>query len=622
ESNVLMQLSETNNAQKVLEVNPLMENTSLNADVELLKSKFFIAKALQRLPLEVGYFFKGNILTNEYYTHSPFLVDDLVVLDEAVRGLQITVDMGEDGNGRLHYFLDGGEYSVGYTVGVPVATPHFRCVIRPRKGERVKPPEVDGTLYIIINHPKALVARFRGQLLAGIQDQNAKTVFITCRDNNQYLARDVAQAMADAFIEYDLERKSESAQSIVRFIQSQKDTVFAQLKDSEIRLQRFRKDNRVSDMEQLLPLMIERSNEYENRILELEIEDNLLDQIERSTNTDPDKMDVYELVPLLVGTSYEETLSSLIDKLEDLLNERREALMDVKPNNMAAQEIEKQINIQKKLIMASIGTLRKRLAGKRADYEGRIAEFEGRFVTLPEKQMAYSRIQRLFNINEKYYIDLLEKDIEYRISKAGYVPDNRVLEEAPLPTSPVSPNRNMVMVMYILTGLILGMLIVLVRYILHDNITSLNDIAKQSNASIGILGMVPKYKKEIPVSQLLIDKNPKSLIAESFRSVRTNLQFVDNSEGPKVIAITSTISGEGKTFVAINLAGIISFGGKRVIVLDLDMRKPKIHLGFGVENVKGMSTLLIGKDTIEDCVQRSTLKGLDFITAGPIPPNP
>ncbi|HMW98307.1 MAG TPA: Wzz/FepE/Etk N-terminal domain-containing protein, partial [Flavobacteriales bacterium] len=350
ESNVLMQLSETNNAQKVLEVNPLMENTSLNADVELLKSKFFIAKALQRLPLEVGYFFKGNILTNEYYTHSPFLVDDLVVLDEAVRGLQITVDMGEDGNGRLHYFLDGGEYSVGYTVGVPVATPHFRCVIRPRKGERVKPPEVDGTLYIIINHPKALVARFRGQLLAGIQDQNAKTVFITCRDNNQYLARDVAQAMADAFIEYDLERKSESAQSIVRFIQSQKDTVFAQLKDSEIRLQRFRKDNRVSDMEQLLPLMIERSNEYENRILELEIEDNLLDQIERSTNTDPDKMDVYELVPLLVGTSYEETLSSLIDKLEDLLNERREALMDVKPNNMAAQEIEKQINLQKKLI--------------------------------------------------------------------------------------------------------------------------------------------------------------------------------------------------------------------------------------------------------------------------------
>jgi capsular exopolysaccharide synthesis family protein len=134
--------------------------------------------------------------------------------------------------------------------------------------------------------------------------------------------------------------------------------------------------------------------------------------------------------------------------------------------------------------------------------------------------------------------------------------------------------------------------------------------------------MVPKYKKEVPVSQLLVDKNPKSLIAESFRSVRTNLQFVDNTPGPKIIAVTSTISGEGKTFVAINLAGIISFSGKKVIVLDLDMRKPKIHLGFGVENTRGMSTLLIAKDTLEECIQKSTLEDLHFITAGPIPPNP
>ncbi|MBK7946788.1 MAG: CpsD/CapB family tyrosine-protein kinase [Flavobacteriales bacterium] len=118
--------------------------------------------------------------------------------------------------------------------------------------------------------------------------------------------------------------------------------------------------------------------------------------------------------------------------------------------------------------------------------------------------------------------------------------------------------------------------------------------------------MVPKYKYEIPVSELPIDKNPKSLIAEAFRTVRTNMQFVDNTAGPKVVAITSTISGEGKTFVAMNLAGIISFSGKRVIILDLDMRKPKIHLGFDVDNIRGMSTVLIGKDTLTDCIRHSS----------------
>jgi capsular exopolysaccharide synthesis family protein len=157
---------------------------------------------------------------------------------------------------------------------------------------------------------------------------------------------------------------------------------------------------------------------------------------------------------------------------------------------------------------------------------------------------------------------------------------------------------------------------------MHNNITSLHEISKLSHASIGILGMTPKYKNEIPVSQMIVDKNPKSLIAEAFRTIRTNLQFVASENEAKVLAITSTVSGEGKTFVAINLGGIISFSNKRVIILDLDMRKPKIHLGFNVENNHGMSTLLIGKDKPDDCITKSSLANLDFITAGPIPPNP
>jgi tyrosine-protein kinase Etk/Wzc len=111
-------------------------------------------------------------------------------------------------------------------------------------------------------------------------------------------------------------------------------------------------------------------------------------------------------------------------------------------------------------------------------------------------------------------------------------------------------------------------------------------------------------------------------MAEAFRAIRTNLQFINHTPGPKVVAITSTISGEGKTFVALNMAGIIAFSGKKVVVCDLDMRKPKIHRGFDVENSDGMSTLLIGKSTIDKAIRHSKLENLDYITAGPIPPNP
>ena len=134
--------------------------------------------------------------------------------------------------------------------------------------------------------------------------------------------------------------------------------------------------------------------------------------------------------------------------------------------------------------------------------------------------------------------------------------------------------------------------------------------------------MIPFVNKEMKVSQLVVDKSPKSMLTESFRAIRTNLQFIENNKKSKIIAVSSTISGEGKTFLAINLAGIIAFTGKKVVVIDLDMRKPKIHLGFNGKNNLGMSEILSKKNTIKECINHSSLKGLDFITAGTLPPNP
>lgn len=622
ESKAIIQLSQHNNARKVLDVSDIAEDKTIQADVELLRSKFFIGLALDRLPLEVSYYYKGQILTNEFYIETPYHIEDIVLADTLIRDKLIYCTASSAGKVKISYVMDERPYSEVFDVKGRIVTPHFSCRLVPEEGSGFMQPDPDGSHYFVINNKMTLVARYSKQLTVQVLDPNAKTVVIDCKDHNPALAKDLPQAMALAFIDYDVERNRASAESILRFIEVQKDTVFEELRDSELKLQAFKRDNRVPDLDNLTPVYLERRDQYENDILNLRIEEALLDEIEAATNNAPDKVDVYNLIPLLVGTGYEETLSNLIKELQVLIKERDRALFEATTQNEEIKGLELRINIQKKLILDSINIMRKRFNERRLDYEARIADFEQRFLSLPEKELAFARIQRLFNINEKYYTQLLEKDIEYRISNAGFVPENRILESAVISRTPIAPDRNVVRLSYLLTGIIISFLIVLIRYILHDNITSLIDVARQSNASIGILGMVPKYKREVPVSQLLVDRNPKSLIAESFRSVRTNLQFVDNTPGPKIIAVTSTISGEGKTFVAINLAGIISFSGKKVIVLDLDMRKPKIHLGFGVENMRGMSTLLINKDELDDCIQRSTLENLFFITAGPIPPNP
>jgi capsular exopolysaccharide synthesis family protein len=159
-----------------------------------------------------------------------------------------------------------------------------------------------------------------------------------------------------------------------------------------------------------------------------------------------------------------------------------------------------------------------------------------------------------------------------------------------------------------------------ISYLSYDKILAIDHITRYCN--VAVLGTVAKYDSDIPVSQLVVDKKPKSLIAESFRNIRTNLDFISNEPGSKIIAVTSTISGEGKTFVSINLGGILAYAGKKVIIIDADMRKPKIHLGFNVSNDNGLSNLLIARTTLEESINHSTLDNLHFITAGPIPPNP
>ena len=158
---------------------------------------------------------------------------------------------------------------------------------------------------------------------------------------------------------------------------------------------------------------------------------------------------------------------------------------------------------------------------------------------------------RFFSINEKYYTLLLEKKTEFSISKAGFVSQTIVLEKGMANASPISPNKQNIMLVSVLSTLLIGLLIIIIRYLMHNDINSLNEITKQMRAGVNILGIVPSYDKEIPVSQLVVDKNPKSLIAESFRTLRNNLQYISNTEGTKIIALTSTVSGEGKTFVAI-----------------------------------------------------------------------
>lgn len=628
ESSTVLQVNTSNNANKVLNVQNIYElddqQNELASAVELLRSQVFLKRVLQKLPLEVSYFAEGTFKINEHYKNSPYAVTEVVKSPE-IYDRRIDIRFDDDGTqGELSYKNGSQSVAQRFKLGQAVDMPFASFVVTgdiPGIKRMLSGDGRNTNYYFVVNDIESLTESYFPRLNVQLINDAAKTVRISFRDNSARKTSDLVSAIAQEFIEYDVERRSEGAKNVLDFIDEQLESVYGRLKNSESDIDNFKKDHQIKDDEEEMKFYMERFGSIENQLTQVELEDRVLTEIEIKLNN-PKGVNVSSLLSLLAGSEYQNNISAQLNTLYQLISQRDDALSRVKEDNDIIKSYNAQIEVQKKLLIESVKSIHEGVVSKKESLTEKINEYRTKMGSKPGDEAEYSGLQRLYSINEKFYTLLLEKKTEYQISKAGYTPQHVVLEKARTPFAPISPNRQLAFITSLLVAAVVCLALIIVRYIMHDTISSLNEISKLTNASISALGIIPRYRRDIPVSQLLVDKNPKSLIAEAFRSLRTNLQFIDNSEGPKVMAVTSTISGEGKTFVAINLAGIIAFSGKKVVILDLDMRKPKIHLGFGVQNLNGMSTILIGKNNIADCIQHSSLENLDFITAGPIPPNP
>ncbi len=621
ESSLVLQIQSKNTAQKVLKVEDIYdEQNDLAAAIELIKSKFLLKRALETLPLQIGYFNEGNLLDFELYRSNPFTVK-AQLSDSSVMGRKFYIE-----------FLSGSQFELKtenqsfgkHRIGEDIALPFGTIKILVNDYERIKGyiNNAKNRPYFVFNNVEVLAKNYIKRLSVLLLNPNANTIKIAFQSSNPRKARDIVTALANEFTKYDIEERSKSSRNVLGFIDKQLDKYYNKLKVSENKLQQFQKQNKISGSSEFSAMYMDKLNRLENQVIDLDLQINVLKEIQTKAKEAKQEVEVFDLLSILAGTEYESTINGLITNLQRLLDKKQQLQNEVTPDSEVLRTLNLQIDAQRDLIIESLHSLLNKLENQRAEVARKIKEFEQKFYDIPAKELEYARLERMFSIDEKFFTLLLEKRTEYSISEAGFVPQHTILEQAEVPSVPIKPNKRLIFITFIVGSLVLGIGFIIVKYLFHNEITSVADITENGKAKIGILGVVPKYKKEIPVSQLIIDKNPKSVISEAFRTIRANLQFISNEPGAKVMAITSTVSGEGKTFVAINIAGIIAYSDKKVIILDLDMRKPKIHLGFGAENDKGMSTLLIEKENLSACIKHSSLKGLDFITAGPIPPNP
>jgi len=607
----------------VLQIKDYSIKTDLPSKIELLQSAVFLDTVFSKLPLDVSYYQIGNVLNFEMYKTSPFEIEYRNQINE-VNNIPVYFSFTDEKNVNINTNVNNIERTFRIQTEKWVRLPIIDSVIVHVKNYDKIRKDMKGVneypYYVIFSRKENLVRQYFSSLEIYVANEAAGTVEIFCYERNASKASNIVNTLVEEFKKYDIAKQSESADNTLKFVDNQLKIFYDKLYDSEVELQNFKTANKLND-DTPLPDFGNRINDLEKQLNEIQLQESSLKIIEQAI-TENENMDIYKLVSLLSGVQKETTLESFLTELRRLMSKKQEILYSRTKNSNLISVIDYQIDVQRKLIFETLKANLSDIYSKKNEIENRIISYEDeiRRSALSFDRIEFIRLQILNNINQGYYNKLVEIKSQLSISNAGITSENRLLEAAATPSVPFFPSQRIVVLSALIGWLIVSLALVVIRYLFHNEITSMAEIFK--HISVPMLGIVPNYKDTIPISQLLVDKKPKSIIAESLRSIRSNLEFLSTSDGPKVLAITSTISGEGKTFVALNLAGIIAFSEKKVIILDLDMRKPKIHVGFGVPNDKGMSTILINRNSIEECVFKSSLNNLDFITAGPVPPNP
>lgn len=595
----------------------------LPSKIELLRSNTFLSRVLFKLPLDISYYQIGNVLNYEMYRTSPFELEYKNPINE-LYNVPVYFSFLDEKNVTLTVNLNNKESVYRLKTGVWERLPIIDSLkINIKNIQKIRDDMLginENPYYIIIHRKDNLVREYSANIEISAENEAAGTIKVLFYERNPEKASDICNTISEEFKAYDIEKQAESSNNTIRFIDGQLKNMYDKLYDSEVALQNFKTKNRLDD-ESPLPDFGSRINDLESEYNRLEIQEATLETIQDAVDAKQD-IDVYKLVSLLAGTKSEGLLNTMLLELRQLMSKREKLLYSKTESSAEVAQLDYETEIQRRLLIEGVLSIKKNLNDQKAEIQKRIENYEDEIKrsALNFDKIEFVRLSKLNEISQSYYNRLVTIKSELTISNAGITSENTVLEASSTPAAPYFPSRRLVALSALLGWIIVSLALIVIRYLFYNEITSLNEIIKY--LEVPVLGIVPNCKDVIPISQLIVDKKPKSIIAESLRSIRSNLEFLSVKEGPKVLAITSTISGEGKTFVALNLAGIIAFSEKKVLIIDLDMRKPKIHVGFGVPNDKGMSTILINRNTIDDCIFKSSLNNLDFITAGPIPPNP
>jgi len=580
--------------------------TNLSNEIEILKSKPVLQRVARDLNLQIYYYNKGNVKTSLVYPDPPFFLEALSIADSG-SGFNCMITLL--GNGK--FLLDESKTRLEFGKPFKVGSNICRITMNPAYNEN----SFVNTKFSTGWQPfKYAAENLAGGLSVAQINEQSTILTLAFEGENATLGNDVLNTLMSVYDSLIVEDKSRINANTLNFINTQLFLLNDTLKGAQGGLRNYMVENQVFDLDAQSKNYLDNLKDVRRDKDEQEVRLNIVNWL---LTYIADKKNAYELVPTDLGIQ-ETALVPMVTDYNRLQLEREATLRTTPETNSLIAGMEVSLDKIRKQIYQALLNVKESYKITGSELESHEQELQSGIRSMPGKSIQLLNRQRQQRILEELYSLLLQKKLETQIASASTISNSKVVEPAEGAGREISPDRKKIYTLYILLGLLIPCGVIALIEILRDKVTGRGDIEK--NTSAPILGEIghSNYK-----NTLVVTKNSRRFISEQFRIIRTNLQYVIGKKERPVILITSSFSGEGKSFVSTNIGAVMALADRKTVIMEFDIRKPKIVSGLELRRKMGITNYLIGSAKFEELVVK--VEGVDnlyVIPCGPIPPNP
>lgn len=569
-----------------------------------------IKGAIEKLNNPFSFYRLKDLRRIDIYPHRPLQIEVLAYQGDVYERGVFEVEDDE-----LSYTTENGNVqSLGLSLNTTISVPGLSFRILSAKKE-------DYTYQFVHNDPPRMVRGLAGAIDMDEVEEGMPIMRLSFKHHNEAYTKDFLLGLLEAYQEYDLRQKQQSSDLTIQFIREQTELYAGLLKASARELELFKQQNQLMNISESATEITAKVRDIEQQKNALEIEKAFIDLLEANIGS---SLEPINYLSVGLDGSSDNVLLSLLERYNTLIGQRKELLLKYSPNAPSVRNMDEQLLRIRTQIQENIRLQRQKNTGTTQILNQNMSLLRRRFGQIPALEKNYIYLQSNFEVNKNIYSLLLNKEIESSISRAGMLPSFYVITQ--LEKEKVSPKPVQIVLLALFIGMLLGVGSVLAKRVLTSTFTQIEQIERQPK--LRFLGTIYHFEGKMSGKgdDLRLFLKDRSIFTESLSGIRTKLYFKNREEARRgrVLVVTSEQSGEGKSFVTINLALSFTKIGKKVLVLGADLRRSRIHTYFDSLSDKGLSTYLQQPDKapIASIIRTSSVPNLDYIVAGPPPFNP